>query len=102
MNDLTASLPPRLVVDISKHPERMRDAQVALNHYAAYAADMNRWPEHDAAVREKLRQQKEFCIWWGENVSPRESPGRQGTKSSADHGTISMREAEKLTGIKSL
>jgi hypothetical protein len=44
-------------------------------------------------------QQAEFVRWWKERVTPGQSPGRKGKKSSAYGRAIPLDQAEGLTGI---
>jgi ParB family chromosome partitioning protein len=100
MNEVPVPLPAGAVVDIGKHPERMRDAQALLKTYVELAARLQAADQLAAGIHEIIRQQRQFCGWWTKNVSERHRPGWGGVKLSADRPTVPMREAEKLTGIK--
>jgi phage N-6-adenine-methyltransferase len=57
------------------------------------------WDLLDQAVDQEVSDQRCLVEWWGEHVSVRESPGRSGHKSSLDRGTISLENAEDISGI---
>lgn len=63
-----------------------------------YAKRVKDWPTLEAAVDQKIEEQREFVRWWSETVSVRESAGR-GNKTSAVRGSFSCDTAESLTGI---
>lgn len=64
-----------------------------------YAKRVRDWSLLGAAIEQKMEDQRAFIAWWGMHVSIRESPGRAGVKSCADHGTIPIGQAETMSGI---
>ncbi len=65
-----------------------------------HAKRIKDWPQLERAVEQKVAEQREFVAWWEGTVTVRQSTGRKGDKSSSVLSTISMRDAEKLTGIR--
>ena len=59
-----------------------------------YARQVKDWPTLQAAIDAKIEDQTKLVQWWKETVSP-----RQHNKVSAERGTLSMRDAETLTGL---
>jgi hypothetical protein len=44
-----------------------------------------------------------LCVrWWEEKVTVRQSPGREGNKSITDLLSISVSDAESLTGLSAM
>jgi phage N-6-adenine-methyltransferase len=76
---------------------RLRDAEAAA--VILKAKKVKDWPLLVRAVDQKVEDQLAYVAWWGAEITPRQSPGRGGNKSSAERRTISMREAEALSGI---
>jgi ParB family chromosome partitioning protein len=63
------------------------------------AARLGLWDEFERAAEHKVAEQREHVEWWDATVTVRQSPGRGGNKSSADRGSISAAEAERMTSI---
>jgi hypothetical protein len=47
-----------------------------------------------------IADQRDFVAWWRDNVAPGQSPGSNQWSNAGRHGTISMAEAEQLTGVQ--
>jgi phage N-6-adenine-methyltransferase len=77
---------------------RRRDAEA--DAVILWAKKVKNWPKLEAAVDQKIEDQREFVAWWRATVTPQISRGRGGNKSSADLRTIPMRKAEELSGIR--
>jgi phage N-6-adenine-methyltransferase len=81
-------------------PARARERDSEANSVIAHARRVRDWPLLEQAVDQKIEDQSEFVAWWRTAVTPAQSPGRSGRKSSADRRTIPMRDAEALSGIR--
>ena len=80
-------------------PARAKHRDAEADAVIAYAKRVKDWPLLEQAVDQKIQDQRKFVGWWQATVTPGQSPGRGGNKSSADRGTIPMRKAEQLSGI---
>jgi len=87
----------RGVVRFDPAQARQRDSEA--DAVIAHAKRVKDWPLLERAVDQKIEDQRAFVAWWARTVTPGQSVGRGGRKSSADRGTIPMREAEALSGI---
>jgi phage N-6-adenine-methyltransferase len=94
---LTTARRQRGVVPFDPAGAGDRDADA--NGVILRAQKVKDWPMLEWAVDQKIEDQREFVAWWQATVTPRQSPGRGGNKSSADLRTIPMRDAEALSGI---
>lgn len=88
----------RGVVPFDPSKAKQRDAEA--DAVIAFAKTVKKWPLLAKAVDQKIEDQIEFVAWWRATVTPAQSPGRGGRKSSADRRTIPMRDAEALSGIQ--
>lgn len=83
-------------------PKQSLAHDITIDAVIEHAKKLKDWPVLEAAVAEKIEQQKQFVGWWERNVSGRQSPGRGGNKSISDRKLISAGDAESETGISSL
>lgn len=80
-------------------PELTKKRNAQYDAVIDYARKVRDWPTLERAVDEKIEEQAEFVRWWREAVTKRQSPGRNGVKSSTVLSTIKMPIAEEQTGI---
>jgi phage N-6-adenine-methyltransferase len=83
---------------IRHQPELMRDEQAKADALIGYARDVKDWELFLEAITAKIRQQEEFIEAWRERVSVRHGLNRH-TIENADPRSLSLDEAEDLTGI---
>jgi len=87
----------RLPTKFDPNVAAKRDAQAdAVIEYAKRVKD---WPLLEQAVEKKIQDQTEFVAWWRRHVSPGESIGRKGHKSSVGPRSIPLARAEHSSGI---
>lgn len=78
-------------------PAGAKTQDAKLDAVIEYAKRVQDWPLLEQAVDQKVEEQAEFVKWWDDNIGIHRGAGRG--KKSADRGTFSMDDAEKLTGI---
>lgn len=85
-----------VIFDPSETKGRLSEISAIKDH----AKRMKDWPLLDRAVEAEIEEILTFVDWWGQAVTVGQSPGRNGSKSSRERGTISLKEAEAQTEIR--
>src|SRR5262245_25227499 len=68
-------------------PARAKERDADADAVILKAKKVKDWPTLEWAVDQKIEDQRQFCAWWQATVTPGQSPGRGGRKSSADRRT---------------
>lgn len=80
-------------------PQEAKDKDAKLDAVISYAKKVKDWPTLEAAIDQKIDQQREFIDWWQSNVSVRHRPGAAGINNGSVINSIPADQAEELTGI---
>lgn len=94
---LATAQEPGALVQFKPEETAIRDS--AYNGARQAAQRIRDWEALEAAVDAQLAEQVAFVEWWEGRVTTRISPGRAGNKSNAHLHSISVKDAEALTGI---
>src|SRR5689334_10018767 len=79
-------------------PQKALAKDVAYDAAIEYAQRVKDWPGLEAAVGDKVEQQKEFVAWWERAVAVNHGGNRKNQVPRSEH--LSFNDAEELTGIK--
>lgn len=88
--------PVRSTAPIPFQPQLARKRDAEADAVIAYAKRVLDWPMLEAAIDQKLQDQREFVAWWDETVTPNRAHERN------NRSVISLSDAEAQTGITAM